>query len=199
MSTLDTPDIIGEEIPEAPETHSYEVIWTVQKDVAEQLYQQESSEWPSKKSIKKYLLAEFWSEENLLKIPRRRIQYHVHPKWGKVGKLAELSGWENEKKYIVSTPRGFRAWITWMFDREEVENEKKIWKEEIGSWLLKQYGSAKNLLTLGAGEIRKIEYPKFGKIVKLGTFSGWKNPDGKWLQIPEVFQKWIKWLYDIKE
>ncbi len=153
------------------------------------------TEIDKKKMLRNWFRVKYHTVENLLKIDRRKIRVIEHPTEWKLIDLVKISGWENEKKYEVRDCQGFRSWIRWLYDIPE----ENIWKNEIKSWLLTKYTSIESLSQMNATEIRKIEYPPYGKVVRLWTLSWWKNPKKIGLQIPEGFRSWIKWLFEWEE
>ena len=102
---------------------------------------------PTKEEIKEFLMKQYGSTEDLLKLTQKQIKIIEHPVGGKVKSLATLSGWENRGNLQLQTPSSFQAWVRWMYGLEALN------KEEIKEFLMKQYGSTEDLLKLNRTQI----------------------------------------------
>ena len=148
----------------------------------------------TKKDIQEWLLKEYGSIGNLMRLSHIEMKTIEHENIGKISSLVALSGWNGREN--PRTPKWFQAWIKWLFEWEE---EKHLTKKDIQEWLLRKYGSLEQLLMLSKNEISFINHERGGKITSLVKLSGWENKKEFDSQIPKWFQAWIKWLFDLNE
>ena len=181
------------------------VRWVYDLEEVKILTKEEIQELVTKEEIKQWLTEKYGSTEDMLKLNMRQIVIIEHPVGGKVANLATLSGWENRGNLKLQTPSGFQVWVRWMYDLEEVkvltkeEIQELVTKEEIKQWLTEKYGSTEDILKLGKKQIQAIEHPVGGKMTSLATLSGWENRGKLQLNSLDVFQAWVRWVYDLEE
>ena len=89
------------------------------------IYDLEEAKVLTKEGIKHFLTKQYGSTEDILKLSWKQIQEIEHPVGGKVMSLSKFSDWKNPENLSPKIPKGFQAWVRWMYDENGNELKKK--------------------------------------------------------------------------